>query len=266
MKVVNLFDNTFRHAAGSVAGKPPTKIRWVRDNLDWDGTTVFVDGYAGPGTVRRVQSKRKVGWLHEPPCLHPQDYAGVDWEGLDLVLTYYEPFLAHPKARLVPYGGVWIPRDRWGMRPKTGLCSFLFGAKDATEGHRIRPRIADAVDVDFYGARGEPVGYGWQAKEKVLADYAFSIVVETCWEPNLFTEWLLDCFAVGTVPILWGCPNYGLWFNAGGILSFETPEEAAAVVQGLSLALYRAMRPAVEENLEAVGQFEITDDWVAEAL
>lgn len=266
--VVNLWDNTFRHDIGATAGKPPTKIEYVRDMTSWNGITLFVDGCAGSGTVRQVQSRVKVGWLHEPPCLHPQDYRDVDWAGLDLVLTYYEPFLSNPKARLVPTGGIWIPRDRWGMRPKTKLCSMLYGTKMATEGHQIRPRVANCVrgKVDFYGAEGTPTDYGWQTKELVLADYAFSIIANTCWALNDFDEILCDCLAVGTIPIMWGFPNYAEWFNGDSILAFDNPAAAREIVGNLSMELYEAMKPAVLDNFNRVQQYEITDDLIAKAL
>src|SRR4030042_1725345 len=117
--IVNLFDNTFRHDVGSVAGKPPTKIQYVRDQMEWEGTTLFVGGCTTPDYVRRVQSTHKVGWLHEPFCYRPEAYQRCDWEGLDLVLPYSKRFLSHPKTRLVPSCGVWIPHNHWGMRPKT---------------------------------------------------------------------------------------------------------------------------------------------------
>lgn len=266
----NIWDATFRHEGHSVLGKTPERIRYYWGATSWNGTTLFVDGCASPGTVRQVQSNRKVGWLHEPPCLHPQDYENVDWDGLDMVLTYHEPLLSHPKAQFVPYGGVWIPRADWGMHPKTKLCSMLIGTKTATEGHRIRHAIARelrGLDVDFYGAgAGVDVGYGPQAKLRVLKDYAFSIVTETCWEENLFTEWLCDCLAVGTVPVLWGCPNVGDFFDAAGILRFETPGGARMIARGLTLGLYEAMRPYAECNLGTVRRYEITDDLVAEAI
>jgi len=267
MITVNLFDNTFRHDVGSVAGKPPTKIKYVRDQVDWDGITLFAGGCTSPEYVRRVRSDYKVGWLHEPRCYRPDAYENLDWDGLDLVLTHYEPFLGHPKAKLMPSCGVWLPRDRWGMRRKTKLCSMLYGAKNQTEGHQLRHAIGGSVQgIDYYGAGGTPVTYGWQAKEQVLADYAFSIVVETCREDNWFTEHLLDCFAVGTIPVLWGLPNYNEWFHPEGIIGFDTLGQLQAIVKNLSMGLYGRLRGAAQENLGRIGNYEIADDLVAEAI
>jgi hypothetical protein len=264
--LINLFDNTFRHDVCSVAGKVPKYIQYVRDLPNFGGVTFFVDGCAGPETVRSVNSPIKVGWLHEPPCLHPEDYDNVALDDLDWLLTYDERFAAHPKALFAPYGGVWIPRNMWQMPHKTKLCSMLIGDKVATDGHRIRKEVADLVEpmdlVDFYGTRGEPVPYGWETKHRVLRDYAFTIVTETCFVKGLFTEWLLDCFAMGTIPIYWGCPNAGQLFHEEGILAFDTADQARELVQGINMWLYDKLRPHVRDNHALVGDYEITEDWI----
>jgi hypothetical protein len=40
-----------------------------------------------------------------------------------------------------------------------------------------------------------------------------------------FTEKLIDCFLMETVPVYWGCPGIGSIFDERGILRFETPDE-----------------------------------------
>lgn len=269
--IVNLFDDAFRHDVCSTAWKTPTHVAYVRDQIEFDGVTLFTDGYINLPIVDKVESRYKIGWLHEPECLHPDTYADslANLHKFAFILTYYAPLLEMAGYRFAPYAGTWIPEDRWGILPKTKLVSMLFGTKMSTEGHRIRPAIADAVDgrvadIRFYGARGEPVDYSPETKYRVLADYAFSIVVETCRQDNLFTEILLDCFTVGTVPIFWGAPNVGEFFNAEGVLSFETVEECSYIVESLSFAVYEFMARAITDNFERVRRYAITEDWLYE--
>ena len=271
MLTVNLFDDSFRHDACSTAWKTPKHIRYVRDRMEFDGITLFTDGYVNkPELVDSVKSPVKVGWLHEPECLHPHTYADSLKHGhhFDFILTYYAPFLFVPDYRgycFAPYAGTWIRESQWGIRPKTYRASMLFGTKMSTLGHRIRHDIADAVSgVDLFGARGEPTDYSPDTKYRVLADHAFSIVVETCRQDNLFTEILLDCFTIGTIPIFWGAPNVGEFFNADGMLSFETVEECRAIVSGLSWELYASRAQAIADNFERVKQYAITEDWLYE--
>ncbi len=270
---VNLFDATFAHDVCSVAGKKPKYIEYVRGQMQHEGLTIFTDGFISEPIVDEVESKWKIGWLHEPQCLHPHDYvkALINRDKFDMVLTYYEPFLrAYPgKFKFCPYGGIWIDRRSWGLRPKTKLVSMLYGAKRATPGHILRHEISAALPdgggLDFYGARGTPVGYGATTKLQVLGDHYFSIVVEACNELNLFTEILLDCFAVGTIPIFWGAMNISNFFNPDGILQFNSIDELKMILTTINPGLYNERAQplhAVQDNLVLAEQYEVTEDWM----
>lgn len=269
--LVNLFDFNFRQSVCSVAYQTPERIQYVRDLTTFDGVTIFTDGYINDGSVDRVRSRYKIAWLHEPYCLHPDTYQAAlqNAHKFDLVLTYYQPYLDLGRNfRFCPYAGTWIDKKDWGIKPKTKLCSMLIGSKMSTDGHRIRHDIANMIEregypVDFYGSRGEPVGYGQDTKYKVLADYAFSICTETCYEENLFTEWLLDCFALGTIPIYWGCPNVeemGFYF----IVDFYTPNHIAQYFKTnvISMERYETSVSTIYKNLVSMQQYAITEDWL----
>lgn len=282
MLTVNLFDDSFRHAICSTGWKTPRHVQYVRDRMEFDGITLFTDGYVNSPIVEQVKSRYKIGWLREPECLHPENYKIERIKPLDFILTYYEPLLMTKSlrrqipfnrqygCRFAPYGGVWIPRDQWGLHPKTKLCSMLYGSKLATEGHRIRHEIANAVRplgvVDFYGYEGQPVDYSSETKVKVLKDYAFTIVTETCMQDNLFTEILLDCFAMGTVPIFWGCPNVGEFFDSFSIYRFERVEQIAPIVMSrlVSFDYYYSdlVQMGIASNLNQAVGYEIAEDWL----
>lgn len=267
--IVNLWDSNFSHSPFSTAYQESKYIQYVKQQMTFDGVTLFTDEWINNPIVDEVQSRYKVGWLHEPFCLHDMTY-GTAWTNqhkFDFTLTYFEPYLDSPKFRFAPYGGTWIDRRDWGIKPKSKLCSMLIGSKLSTEGHRIRHEIADMIEregypVDFYGVRGEPVDYGQDTKLKVLSDYCFSIVTETCREDNLFTEWLLDCFAAGTVPIFWGAPNIHKFFDAKGILQFDTVDRLQKVLSGLSTALWADKLTAAYTNLLKMKDYAVTEDWL----
>lgn len=271
--LINLFDFNFRQSVCSVAHQTPQHVQYVRDLPDFDGVTIFTDGYINDGSVDRVRSRYKIAWLHEPYCLHPDTYQAAlqNADKFDLVLTYYQPFLDLGRNfRFCPYAGTWIDKKDWGIKPKTKLCSMLIGNKMSTEGHRIRHDIANMIEaegypVDFYGSRGEPVGYGQETKYKVLADYAFSICTETCYEDNLFTEWLLDCFALGTIPIYWGCPNIDRFgFSRWSIMDFQNQYHIQQyfVEDHVSTENYKKYVFSVYQNLVDMQQYAITEDWL----
>lgn len=278
--LVNLFDFNFRQSVCSVAYQTPQYIEYVRDRLDFDGVTLFTDAYINDGSVDRVRSCHKIAWLREPYCLHPDIYEQAlgNAHKFDLVLTYYQPYLdmatdrfaPYNNFRFCPYGGTWIDKRDWGIKPKTKLCSMLIGSKMSTRGHTIRHEIADMIEregypVDFYGVRGEPVGYGQDTKLKVLSDYAFSIVTETCREDNLFTEWLLDCLALGTIPIFWGCPNIDEYFNNEGIIEIDSLNDLATSLEIISVRSPRnhaVSLSAAYWNLMDMQAYAVTEDWL----
>jgi len=143
------------------------------------------------------------------------------------------------------------------------------GDKMATEGHRIRKEVADMIEsegfpVDFYGSRGVPVGYGQETKCKVLADYAFSICTETCYEENLFTEWLLDCFALGTIPIYWGCPNTDGFFDDSGILKGSSVKNIESILYDIEHGheVISEFDNERQHNLAIMQDYAITEDWL----
>ena len=277
--IVNLFDSNFGSWPISTAYQTSQHIQYVRDQMTFDGVTIFTDEWINNPVVDEVKSRYKVGWLHEPYCLHTPTYehAEGNFGRFDLILTYHQPFLdKYPdKCKLVIYAGTWINRRDWGIKPKSKLCSMLIGSKLATDGHRIRHEIADMIECegypvdpstgsgcDFYGARGEPVGYGQDTKLAVLSDYCFSIVTETCREDNLFTEWLLDCFAVGTVPIFWGAPNIHKFFDVSGILQFDTVDRLQKILSRLSMGLWADKMMAAYTNLLKMRGYAVTEDWL----
>jgi len=93
-----------------------------------------------------------------------------------------------------------------------------------------------------------------------LKDYAFSVAVENGRVPDYFSEKLIDCFLTGTVPIYWGVPTVGKWFNMDGILRFETVEEAERCVASLTMDKYLAMLPAVTDNYHRAQRFVCPED------
>lgn len=257
-------DATFAHDRSATAWKTPKHMEWVRDDSPTNGPNFYVDGFITDPFPRNWRAN--IGWLHEPPELIPGVYAEARNRAgnFHTILTYHPDLLALPGFQFCPYGGVWIEEKDWGLKSKTDLCSMLIGSKMATSGHRIRHAIADQLprSVSLFGSRGTPTDYSITTKLSVLVPFAFTIVTEAQRLDNLFTEILLDCFAVGTIPVFWGCPNVAQYFNAAGIIQFDTPAQAAEIVAGLSFDLYESMLPAVADNLARVAQYACAEDWM----
>jgi hypothetical protein len=92
-------------------------------------------------------------------------------------------------------------------------------------------------------------------KADAFRDYMFNISIENLQHPNWFTEKLIDSLRTGTVPIYWGCPNIGDFFNTKGFIIVNTLEEIIDVVNNLTEEDYTSRLEYIEENFIKAGQY-----------
>jgi hypothetical protein len=96
-----------------------------------------------------------------------------------------------------------------------------------------------------------------------IKDYAFSIAIENLShevDDYYFTEKIIDCFTTGTVPIYYGCPNIGKFFDKKGILIFENDEQLSNILDNLSMDLYYSMMDSIKHNYEVSIKMNLTND------
>ncbi len=84
----------------------------------------------------------------------------------------------------------------------------------------------------------------------------FSITIENSKEDYMFTEKLIDCFLTGTIPIYYGCPSIGNFFNSNGIIMIDSLEDLSTILPTLNEELYNNMRPYIEENYKTAQQYK----------
>lgn len=153
--------------------------------------------------------------------------------------------------------------------------SFLSGAKKITEGHKLRQEIyllEDQVKIprkwyyvldDFNWEDYNRGGIGRSTNETGATfnnipkricynESMFHVAVENVKHNNWYTEKIGDAFASKTVPIYWGCPNIGDYFDERGIIKFETKEELIPIITSLTPELYESMKPYIEINYNLV--------------
>ena len=142
--------------------------------------------------------------------------------------------------------------------------SIIYSNKTLTEGHRLRPTMAQKAYVEKYGSgAGNPI----ETKEEGLSKYLFSITIENSKIDNYFSEKLLDCFATSTVPIYWGCTNIENFFNTDGMIILDNPASFDMEVLNKDCGkLYQTKETAIRENYEKAKDFEVTDDWIYENI
>ena len=93
----------------------------------------------------------------------------------------------------------------------------------------------------------------------------FSLVIENVRQDWWFTEKLLDCFALGVVPIYWGCPDIGRFFDTKGMIIVKNINEIKQAIIDLTSSgkdIYKEKRESIDKNFELFKQYAITDDWL----
>lgn len=192
------------------------------------------------------------------PAETVRQYAGL----FDLILTNEDALLDLPNAMFALFGGCWVTR---GPQAKRFELSFLYsngiGAEQHFTGYQERRRIWGAqealqVPLSFYTSTMRPPEgitklrpYPFSDKTP-LFESMFSIIVENDYQPHYFTEKLIDALRSHTVPIYFGAPNIGKYFNTSGMLLPSSLDEMVAMINRLTPDDYWLRIPALVENFE----------------
>ena len=121
--------------------------------------------------------------------------------------------------------------------------------------------ISKVTNIDVFGFAYNKL----DNKIDGLKDYRFSITVENAKEDYYFTEKLIDCFVTGTIPIYWGCPSIGNFFDTNGIITFNTVEELQEILNNLE-GVYESKIDSVKTNFNLAMTYRVGDDLVYEKI
>lgn len=235
---------------GDNSGIGPTYFEW--ELADPQEARFVTDGF-----LKHAKGNGQVAWLSESFFLHPENYTLVMGMDFDYVLTHNQYFVNNMDWLWQPHGGSWIAFDQWGMHEKTKNVSLILSEKKSMRGHRLRHEV-----VEKYGSKIDDV-YGYDTcrvrKFDGLASYNYSVVIESERCPYFFSEKLIDCLSVGTVPIYWGCPDIGRFFDKAGIIQVDTLEQIGDVLTWLPA---KRNEKAIRANIEIAKNYRISEDWI----
>lgn len=258
----NIVGNTFDYVDApccSVWGKESKHTEWVKDQTG-EGT-FYVDSAIGMAFQDDVIGL-KYAWILESAAILPQV---TDWvkmnsskvmEKFDIIFTHNQDLIKidPEKFKWVPAQGTWIKEPK--IYEKTKMISMISSNKNMCQGHRKRLEWVERFrdQVDFFGR-----GFSTEIdlKEEGLCDYMFSIAIENASYETYFTEKLLDCFATGTIPVYYGSPNIGNYFNKNGIIDLSEEFD-------VSDEIYYSKMDAIKDNLERTKKMEILEDFIWE--
>ncbi len=279
--LMNMVDNSILHdsflesalrCSAPLYEKKPDNVRYVKNQIKWDGITVFTDKMLA--AVDQVDCPVKVAWLIEPYDLIPYMYDQIKTieDKFDFVFTYEETLLKHNPDiyKFHPCDCSGIEFHSHKLHEKTKLVSMIYSEKTWLFGHRLRHIIAKTLipqmgydKIDFFGRATEnPL----ELKSEGTNPYMFQIAIENAQRRFYFADKIYDCFVTGTVPIYWGAPNIGDFFDMRGILTFNHPNELKEILESLSPEKYESMLDGVKEKFERVKKYIRPDDLLFENI
>ena len=156
---------------------------------------------------------------------------------------------AIPNAVHYVFGSAWVTQEGELDRTKTALLSLIASSKATYEGHRLRHAVANWLMSS--GVDAQIMGLGYRPFEKKslgLAPYRYSVVIENVRETGYFTEKLVDCLLCDTVPIYWGAPDIGDYFNTEGMLICNGLDDIKAAIGNLSEDDWKKRSAAIANN------------------
>jgi hypothetical protein len=253
-------DELFAHAKTSSFWNESDYIEWDRINVDDYDFIFLTDNNIKDG----IMNKKKYVWLIESPEITPGSYEYVKQnKGLfEKIFTFDREILENYENSLfLPYGGSMLDKNDITIHNKTKNVSMMLSFKNDLEGHKLRHIIRHGYDgrVDFYGT-----GFNGVNEKKIVSvkDYRFSVSIENCKKDYYFTEKIIDCFLTGTIPIYWGCPSIGDFFNKDGIIMFDKPNDLNKVLNNLSEEYYVSMKDVIKDNYERAKKYMIAENFL----
>ena len=152
----------------------------------------------------------------------PNEYFGLhDWviqnkDLFNIILTQSDKVLNNcNNAIYQPFGHTWLKPDQYNKEhEKKFQLSHLCGKLNKTYGHSLRHETLArqnefSIPLNFYDVYGDRsnIEDARLGKEFIFGDSQFGVVIENTSHRGYFTEKILDCFLLKTIPIYWGCSN-----------------------------------------------------------
>lgn len=263
MKNIRLLDNNFQHHNQSRLSCDQqyfNDIKWDRYSSD-NNIAVYTDNM-----LSKVDEsvKNKIAWLLEPKNVSPSIYEWIinNDNKFNSIWTHYKDLTKRGyKYKFVPFGGCWIYEKDQMIYEKNRLLSIIASYKRITFGHNLRHEIIEKYGNMIDGIYGN--GYNTiEYKLDGLKDFMFSVCIENSKYDYFFTEKLIDCFVTGTVPIYWGCPSIGKFFDTRGMIIIKDTENLRSIFNKIKPELYEEMKPFIQINFEKSKDYLLPEQWI----
>jgi len=222
---VNLVDKTFSMCGPSCGtgqtGISSQFVEWCQDSEL--PISIFTDICLDSN---KNKSKYNIAWIIESRAIAPYLYSNPNiYNNYDYVLTHDKQLLdLNEKFKFVPLCGHWIYNEDCKIHDKNKMLSIIASSKNQSIGHKLRHDIIFNHKNQIDGLFGNGYNFIFN-KITGLKDYRFHIVIENVKYDYWFTEKLIDALITGCIPIYYGAPSIGNFFDKKGILTFDNIDE-----------------------------------------
>jgi len=268
MKKWRILDKNFKDQDYSSKHQRSKYIEWIRkrSTIRWY-SHLFSRTFVTDRSISKYHNKNRIAWILEPREIHGEPYSWIEknYEKYSQVLTFDKALLElDGKFKFVPAGGCWIDAEDRDLHEKNKNISIIASNKKQTVGHKMRHSVIERVgeSLDLYGRAYKSI----ENKISALKDYRFSITIENTKRDFYFTEKIIDCFITGTVPIYYGCPSIGNFFNTKGMIIVNSADDIVNSTPLLNEEKYNSMLPYIRENYEIAQNYLIAEDYIYENI
>ncbi len=219
---------------------------------------LFVDNFNG---YNPNNNTFKILWVKESEEISKfKSHAIANSEKFDAIITYDDEVLEKcDNSYFMEFGTSWI-QDFNINTNKSFSISHLTGFKEYTEGHLMRKKLYYKQNkikkpLEFYISQHGGVDNAFNNKslgesKNPLFDSQFHVCIENSRQNNFFTEKLIDCFVMKTIPIFWGCNNIEKFFDTRGFFIANNFEDIIDICNSLNENTYKEKEEFINKNFE----------------
>lgn len=209
------------------------------------------------------QSQDELSGINIISFQEPNEYFGLhDWtiknkDIFSVILTQNDKVLNNcNNAIYQPFGHTWLKPDQYNKEhEKKFQLSHLCGKLNKTYGHSLRHETLArqnefSIPLNFYDVYGDRsnIEDARLGKEFIFGDSQFGVVIENTSYRGYFTEKILDCFLLKTIPIYWGCSNIEDYFDIDSIITFNNVDDLVYKTNQLNESYYQNRKEIIEKN------------------
>lgn len=230
------------------------------------------------GSFQKVQESNadcKIALLVEPPSISPEIYLSFKYKSIyskfDSIFTYENNFIEMGKPFLrTLFGGCWVLSENeklsWSSNQSLALMKAehimstkitgiteIFSNKRGKPAYDLRHLVSSMFDKRIIKF-GAGTGTWIPSKRMALEPYQFSIIIENGKDQGwYFSEKLIDCLVMLTVPIYWSGGNSYMAeiFDMSGFILFSTVDDLNHILNS-ELATEELQRKSYNSRKNAI--------------